>query len=565
MATDKSQAGHTQRAESGVRCGKRPVEGSAPDRASPPLALRSAQQVLGNQGVLRRLQAKLTVHQPGDVYEQEADRVADAVVSQTGSRPALAHPILSTKTPATVQRKCAACEEEDMPAEVVQLSGTQNTTAPTRSAEPKSSAGAALPDSLQTLMEQRFGGDFSEVRIHTDEAAKRASADLTALAFTKGRDIYFADGQYQPHSSAGLRLLAHELTHVAQQRNGLFPLAESTARPAFTRDQLEKEADRAAAAVSSNLDLEVRGRTTGEEVHTTLAGDLVEFRRRLSSGIDAVADFLAAREAATDPLIARIAALRSRIRRLTSIRLPRDLIVGMEALNAQLRSVAPSWLPLPNISFAGTPVQTVALVDDVAIGAVILFLAFCLMMVWLMGRLNPTVRRQQDEAIRRIVEGIEDGLRPAPAPPTPVTGPTSTTQAPPVTTAPPVTLAPPTVDTSPPTDIDTGPLLSQATGNKIRGLAVQVVIHLARILGTAVAGMPPDHQNDPEKDRPHWWKEIKNFVQQILNLKLTPKQLMRELLKRFTPEDIAAIKEAMKRAAEKLGEDPPDFPPTATP
>jgi hypothetical protein len=108
-------------------------------------------------------------------------------------------------------------------------------------------------------------------------------------------------------------------------------------------------------------------------------------------------------------------------------------------------------------------------------------------------------------------------------------------------------------------------LMAAKAGDKIRSLTDQTAIHLARILGTDVGGMPPDHQNDPERDRPHWWKEVKNFVKQIKDQGLSPKQLGRELSKRFTKEQFEAIMKALKDAAKKMGEDPPDFPPVAFP
>ena len=67
----------------------------------------------------------------------------------------------------------------------------------------------------------------------------------------------------------------------------------------------------------------------------------------------------------------------------------------------------------------------------------------------------------------------------------------------------------------------------------------------------------PDHQNAPERDRLHWWKEIKNFLQQIKNQGLSDKQLARELAKKLTPEQLAQIREALWRVAERTGEPPP--------
>jgi hypothetical protein len=80
--------------------------------------------------------------------------------------------------------------------------------------------GSALPPSLRQRMEAGFGSSFADVRVHTGGAAAAASAKLQAEAFTSGRDIAFAPGQYRPGTPAGDRLIAHELAHVVQQRQG---------------------------------------------------------------------------------------------------------------------------------------------------------------------------------------------------------------------------------------------------------------------------------------------------------------------------------------------------------
>ena len=77
--------------------------------------------------------------------------------------------------------------------------------------------GQPLPDDVRTDMEQRFGADFSGVRIHNDGESAQLNRALSAQAFTQGRDIYMGEGQYNPGSASGKQLLAHELTHVIQQ------------------------------------------------------------------------------------------------------------------------------------------------------------------------------------------------------------------------------------------------------------------------------------------------------------------------------------------------------------
>lgn len=81
----------------------------------------------------------------------------------------------------------------------------------TQAAEPPAQP---LPDAVRATMERQFSVDFSAVRIHADDPA---AAEIGAKAFTKGRDVHFAPGQYRPDSPDGLNLIGHELTHVVQQ------------------------------------------------------------------------------------------------------------------------------------------------------------------------------------------------------------------------------------------------------------------------------------------------------------------------------------------------------------
>jgi hypothetical protein len=78
-------------------------------------------------------------------------------------------------------------------------------------------AGRPLETHVRTLMESRFGHDFGRVSVHTDSEAASSARRLNALAYTLGSEIYFARGRYAPQNTEGLRLLAHELTHVVQQ------------------------------------------------------------------------------------------------------------------------------------------------------------------------------------------------------------------------------------------------------------------------------------------------------------------------------------------------------------
>ncbi len=187
------------------------------------------------------IQTKLTINEPGDQYEQEADAMAERVMRMPQS------PILSSSSGegkgetakplpiSSLQRKCAACEEEEKvqrqemeeeeePLQAKPLMrksaiGGGYTASPQLSSQLSSSKGGGSPLPGQTLgfMNQTFGSDFSKVRIHTGSQAAEMSQGIQAKAFTHGSDVYFNQGQYSPESSEGKRLLGHELTHVVQQ------------------------------------------------------------------------------------------------------------------------------------------------------------------------------------------------------------------------------------------------------------------------------------------------------------------------------------------------------------
>lgn len=93
------------------------------------------------------------------------------------------------------------------------------------------SPGGAMPARLNEQFGQLFGQDFSDVRIHTGEAAARAADAIHAQAFAIGRDIYFGAGRWDPNSPAGMALLGHELTHVAQEHGGAKTISAKDVRP----------------------------------------------------------------------------------------------------------------------------------------------------------------------------------------------------------------------------------------------------------------------------------------------------------------------------------------------
>jgi Domain of unknown function (DUF4157) len=140
----------------------------APEIAAKPIA----------QSDLPLIQLKLAIGSANDAYEQEADRVADQIVGRIPSN-------LSTQ-PLESHNHCS---------------------------------GQPLPAPVRSPMEEAFGADFSTVRVHTNPQAAQMSQSIQAQAFTAGTNIFFRQGAFDPASRSGQRLLAHELTHVVQQRS----------------------------------------------------------------------------------------------------------------------------------------------------------------------------------------------------------------------------------------------------------------------------------------------------------------------------------------------------------
>src|ERR1700731_701346 len=112
-----------------------------------------------------------------------------------------------------------------------------------------SGGGAPLDKDTRGFMESRLGADFSDVRVHTDAKASDSARSVQAYAYTVGSDVVFQSGKYEPESDSGKRMLAHELTHVVQQRSG--PVAGT---PAAGGIQISHPSDRFEQAAESSAD-----------------------------------------------------------------------------------------------------------------------------------------------------------------------------------------------------------------------------------------------------------------------------------------------------------------------
>ena len=107
--------------------------------------------------------------------------------------------------------------------------------------------GTPLEPAVRDQMSAALGDSFADVRVHTDPLATALARSVEARAFTTGADIYFGGGEYSPHSSSGRQLLAHELTHVVQQRGAPTTGELTVSEPGGA---LEVEAERTAGTIA---------------------------------------------------------------------------------------------------------------------------------------------------------------------------------------------------------------------------------------------------------------------------------------------------------------------------
>ncbi|CAN5331827.1 hypothetical protein BH23BAC1_BH23BAC1_17810 [soil metagenome] len=227
------------------------------------------------------IQTKLAVGEPGDKYEQEADAMADQVMRMHDTRLSLLEqpedeiqpksilrlqpedeyplqkkflqkkcekcekediqPKLLQRQPddedriqmKLVQRKCDQCEKDEIQPKLLQRQPEDEDDVLQAKLKPdntssgmfvnisgqlnNSNGGDKIDNHTRQFMESRFDADFGDVRIHKDEAAVKMNQQLNAQAFANGRDVYFNQGKYNPGTSNGKHLLAHELTHTIQQ------------------------------------------------------------------------------------------------------------------------------------------------------------------------------------------------------------------------------------------------------------------------------------------------------------------------------------------------------------
>jgi hypothetical protein len=178
-----------------------------------------------------RVRRRLTVGPADDPFEREADEIAARVMADLGRAPA------TLAAAGAVQRRASG----DGPV------GPAGGDVPASTASRIRPTGDRFDDATRSRMEGAFGADFSGVRVHTSATVDTAAEGLQADAFTLGRDVYVRRELYRPGTTAGDRLLAHELTHTIQQggarihRSTTGGLAADGVRSAMPADRVSRK------------------------------------------------------------------------------------------------------------------------------------------------------------------------------------------------------------------------------------------------------------------------------------------------------------------------------------
>src|SRR6266496_4231868 len=128
------------------------------------------------------------------------------------------------------------------------------------------SSGKPLDNKTRDFMESRFGHDFGQVRVHTDSSAAESARAVNAHAYTVGKEIVFAQGQFAPHTEEGQHLLAHELAHTLQQKNAGAVMTETndSLEVGQQNDPAEREADAIATSALTAVEKPVTASVQGD-------------------------------------------------------------------------------------------------------------------------------------------------------------------------------------------------------------------------------------------------------------------------------------------------------------
>ncbi|NEQ09805.1 MAG: DUF4157 domain-containing protein [Moorea sp. SIO4E2] len=212
IKSQQYKSGEVHRSQDPLLSSVSPVSGQPIQRM--PRFRGLSHELMGHWQQGNPVQAKLTIGEAGDKYELEADRVASEVVDRINA------PVSSLSTQhQSIQAQ--GQQDELMRKPMVQLKSIEGGMAATPELETsiQQARGSGMPiaESIRKPMEQSFGADFSGVRVHADAQSDQLNQSIQARAFTTGKDIFFRQGEYNPGSQEGKKLIAHELTHVVQQ------------------------------------------------------------------------------------------------------------------------------------------------------------------------------------------------------------------------------------------------------------------------------------------------------------------------------------------------------------
>ncbi|WP_445633107.1 eCIS core domain-containing protein [Nostoc sp. DSM 114161] len=222
-------------------------------KAAPRISLPTAEVV----------QTKLTIGEPNDRYEQEANRVATSVVRQIN-------------LPSGTQGEVVQGKEKEghglrkKPQLMVQrqeaIGGGEASTELASAINSAKGSGQPLDAGLQQSMGQAMGADFSGVSVHTNKQSDQLNQSIQAKAFTTEQDVFFRQGAYEPGSREGQELIAHELTHVVQQ-NG-------------------EAVQRKSEASSMTTQISTIGSQNQESVQREIVGNIAKDKGQFQKGIE---------------------------------------------------------------------------------------------------------------------------------------------------------------------------------------------------------------------------------------------------------------------------------------
>ncbi|MCR8557636.1 DUF4157 domain-containing protein [Mucilaginibacter sp. BJC16-A38] len=230
-------------------------------------------------------QPRLSINQPNDVYEQEADAMADKVMRMAD--PAVGQTSFFKPANNSLQRKCSTCEEDQ---KIQRMENSENGSTGNNGLDSYvgslNSSGQSLPESCRQFFEPRFGHDFSNVKLHTDSVAAKSAQSINALAYTTGNNIVFNSGQYSPDSDNGKKLMAHELTHVVQQSGGTKSIQKAPATKSSETNQSVTETISNAPASASSWNKTITWNSKFQIVYDLTSNHITIVSRLFSTASD---------------------------------------------------------------------------------------------------------------------------------------------------------------------------------------------------------------------------------------------------------------------------------------